>query len=409
MIDDVRRETPYRWYILILTALTNALCVAAPSMCLSVLFDEIAADLRLDLVQVGLIWSIGALPGIVTILFAGALGDRFGPKRVLTLACLLVGLSGGLRGLSGDFVTLALAMFVFGFLTPAISMNGFKTVGLWFPRRQLGLASGVISMGMALGFMLGAMISATVLSPLLGGWRNVLLLYGAIAMTLCVPWYFTRPAPVALASPGAAGPLSMRQAIVYVAGIRKLWWLGLAILGIGGCIQGMLGYLPLHLRGLGWAAASADGAASAFHLVSMICVVPIALGSDRLGSRKKVLLPAALLIAAGVGLLAVADGALVWVAVSMAGMVRDGFMAVFMTMILESEGVGATYAGTATGFVMIFSGVGNLLAPPLGNSLASIAPGVPFLFWAGLAVLGLVGLYTAKERGAESSLAAQPA
>ncbi len=109
------------------------------------------------------------------------------------------------------------------------------------------------------------------------------------------------------------------------------------------------------------------------------------------------------------GLLSVADGALVWAAVSLAGMVRDGFMAVFMTMILESEGVGAAYAGTATGFVMIFSGVGNLFAPPLGNSLAGVAPGAPFVFWAGLAVLGLVALYTVKERRAASPLAAQPA
>lgn len=104
------------------------------------------------------------------------------------------------------------------------------------------------------------------------------------------------------------------------------------------------------------------------------------------------------MIALGVGLLSIGGGATVWVAVIMAGMVRDGFMAVFMTSIIETEGVGVMYAGTATGMVMIFSGIGNLLAPPLGNSLAVVSPGLPFLFWAALTVLGFWGLLATNER-----------
>jgi MFS family permease len=60
-------------------------------MAMPVLFDEIAADLHLSLVQVGLVWGIGALPGIVAGLLGGAIGDRFGPKRVLILGCMLSG------------------------------------------------------------------------------------------------------------------------------------------------------------------------------------------------------------------------------------------------------------------------------------------------------------------------------
>ena len=107
---------------------------------------------------------------------------------------------------------------------------------------------------------------------------------------------------------------------------------------------------------------------------------------------------ATLMIITGVGLLSIVDGMMVWVAVSMAGLVRDGFMAVFMTMVIETEGVGATYAGTAMGLVMVFSGLGGLVAPPLGNSLAHIALGLPFTFWAALAAVGLLGLRLVKER-----------
>jgi MFS family permease len=129
----------------------------------------------------------------------------------------------------------------------------------------------------------------------------------------------------------------------------------------------------------------------------MTFAIPLALWSDRLGSRRTALMAGALMVIAGVGLLSIAGDAMVWVAVVIAGLVRDGFMAIFMTTIIETKGVGPAYAGTAIGLTMAFSGLGNLIAPPLGNSLAGLAPGIPFVFWAGLAVMGLLGLYLAKE------------
>ena len=405
-MDSNSNEVSYRWYVLILAALTATLAVAMQNMCLPVLFEEIAQDLDLSLVQIGLIWGIGALASVPASLVGGTIGDRFGARRTLSVTCLLVGLAGALRGLSNDLVTLGVTVFLFGLMTPMIMMNLIKTCGVWFSRRQLGLANGVVAMGMALGFMVSSMISATVMSPWLGGWRNVLFFYGAIAIGISIPWYLSRPAPNAVEGlSGETNPIGLLQTVSHVARIRNVWLLGLAILGIGSCVQGTLGYLPLYLRGLGWSEAAADGALATFHAASLICVIPIALWSDRLGSRKPVLMVTALMIVTGVGLLSFVGGMMVWVAVGMTGLVRDGFMGVFTTTILEVEGVGATNAGTATGLVMVFSGLGRLVAPPLGNSLASITPGLPFAFWAALAALGCLGLLLVKGRAEDEALA----
>ncbi len=394
-------ETNYRWYVLALAALTSTLTVAMPTMCLPVLFEEIAEDLGLSLVQIGIIWGIGALPSIFSSLVGGAIGDRFGARRTLSVACLLVGLAGALRGLSTSLFTLAATVCLFGLLSAVIPINVTKTCGAWFPRRQLGLATGVVSMGMALGFMTGSMISATLLSPWLGGWRNVLFLYGAIAMAISIPWYLSRPAPNDVeVSASQTSPRTLRQTMSHVLRIRNVWLLGFTLLGIGGCVEGTLGYLPLYLRGLGWPGATADGALATFHAVSMVFVIPIGLWSDRLNSRKPVLLAAALMVITGVGLLSIVDGMLVWVAVGIAGLVRDGFMAVFMTTVMETEGVGDTYAGTAIGLPLVFSGLGRLVAPPVGNSLANVVPSLPFALWAALAAMGLCGLCLLKERSA---------
>ncbi len=390
----------YKWYILALAALTFTFCVAMPIMSMPALFKEISEDLDLSLVQIGTVWGMIPLAGMFVVLIGGLLGDRFGVKRVLSVACFLVGLAGAVRGLSDSFIALAATMFLFGLLIAIIPVNVHKTCGIWFPRQQLGLANGVVSMGMAVGYMVGAMISATMLSPLLGGWRNVMFLYGAMSIAISILWLLTRSEPSRVESSASyASTTGFRQVLSRLIRIRGVWLLGFILLGQIGCVQGMLGYLPLYLREIGWTAASADGASAAFHGVSMMFVIPIALLSDRIGSRKAILFAATLMTAIGVGLLSVAGGTLVWASVIIAGIARDGFMAVLMTMIMETDGVGATYAGTALGLAMTLSRLGSFISPPLGNSLAGINPGLPFIFWAALAAIALFGFRFVKETG----------
>ena len=89
-------ESKYRWYVLALAALTHTLVMGMPSMSLPVLFPEIAKELSLNLVQVGVIWGIGSLTGIVMAILGGIIGDRIGAKRALMIACGLAGVLGAL-------------------------------------------------------------------------------------------------------------------------------------------------------------------------------------------------------------------------------------------------------------------------------------------------------------------------
>jgi MFS family permease len=240
-------------------------------MSMPVLFTEISEDLGLSLVQVGTVWGITGLAGIFVVLIGGLLGDRFGVKLVITTACLLAGIAGASRGLSGNFATLMLTMFLFGLTSSVIPVNVHKNCGIWFSSRQLGLANGVVSMGMALGFTVGAMISATVLSPWLGGWKNVMFLYGAIAIVIGILWSLTRTHPdTAAQNSGQASTIPFRQSLSQVIRIREVWFLGLILLGQMSCVQGTLGYLPIYLREIGWTAAAADGSLAAFNGISMI-------------------------------------------------------------------------------------------------------------------------------------------
>jgi len=396
----------YRWYMLALSGVTATLAVAAPSMAMPVLFAEIAADLQLSLIQVGAIWGMVSFAGLFAGLAGGIIGDRFGTKLTLAVACLLIGLAGASRGLSNGLGTMTVTVFLTGLVSAAIPMNLHKVCAIWFSGKRLGSANAVISAGMALGFMVGSLISATVMSPWLGSWRAVLFFYGCIAVLISVPWALTRVAPaerVRLAG-GSRGP-SIRQTLSHVARLRDVWILGIALLGVGGGVQGLLGYLPLYLREIEWSAARADASLAGFHAISLLAVIPLALLSDRMGSRKRFLVAATLMVAGGIGLLSIVDGVVIWIAVLMAGAVRDGYMAVFMTATTELDGVGAKYAGTAIGLAMTLSRVGGLIAPPLGNSLAVYGPRVPFVLWAAMALFGLIVLGLARREKTQAELA----
>jgi MFS family permease len=290
-----------------------------------------------------------------------------------------------------------LIIILIGIMLPMVSMSAYKICGLWFPPRQLGLANGILTMGLSLGFLVGSLLSATVLSPWLGGWRNVIFFYGGVALLFCIPWYFVLRAP----DPVIEGPVEktsvlMRAALTHILGLKNIWLLGITMLGVAGCMQGVSGYLSLYLRGQGWVPVQADGALSVLSLMSLICILPITLWSDRLGSRKYLLLGMVVLIAFASGILSIANGWVVWVVLILAGMVKDGSTALLMTMTIETDGVGPVYAGTASGFIMLFMFIGNLLSPPLGNKLADTSAGLPFVFWAGLAVVGILSLLFSK-------------
>ena len=386
---NIRSES-YKWLVLTISTFTFTFVVAIPQMSLPVLFDEISIELDLSLVQVGWIWGIGSLLGILVGLIGGPVGDRFGPRKTLAFACLLTGIAGAARGLSSSFSMLAFTTLITGFGHWSIPMNVHKTCGVWFPKEQLGMANGIVAVGMALGFMLGALLAATVFSPIFGGWRNVLFMYGAVAILFGMFWLFSKEKAEVDGQPSNQ-MISLREAIAHVMRVRNLWILCIATAGVSGCVNGMLGFLPLYLRDLGWEPVIADSTLASFHAVSMLFAIPIALFSDRVGSRRGVLMAAALLIGIGTGLLGCTSGVLISVAVLMAGISRDGFMAITMTAIIEEKGIGARLAGSAIGLNMSVIGVAVFLAPPFGNWLAKFGTGMPFLFWASLVFLGFMG------------------
>lgn len=396
----VNPQSSYRWWILAIATITGTFVSAIPFSCMPVLFKEISDDLGLDLVQIGSVWGLASLAGIFISIIAGVLSDKFGLRLMLSLSCILVGVTGALRGLSDSFFVLAFTVFLNGVFRLVVPITVSKTIGIWFRGQNLGLAMGVGAMGMGLGLMLGPMLSATVVSPALGGWRGVMYLYGAISAMVGILWaFFGREPDDTTLSASRSGTVSLRQGLSKLIHVKAIWFIGLTMLFRVGGLMGTTGYLPLYLINKGWNGAAADGTLAAFYGVSTLCVVPLSFLSDRLGSRKVILYPAVIITVFCIGLIPYVDGAYVWALMVLAGIFMDGFMSLMTTMLLETEGVGSVNSGIALGIVFTIIHIGSVSSPPLGNSLAAISDGTPFLFWAALSLVAFVWLFFVRETG----------
>ena len=398
-----RQNSAYRWVILVLVTLSGFLVMGFPTTGLSAMFSEIADSLGLDLIEIGVIWGIGTGMGIFTSLLGGAFIDAFGTRRTLVLLCLATGVFGALRGVAVDFFSLFVFSFLFGMVQPILPMNFVKLNREWFASRQLGFASGVMSAGFATGLMLGSRLSATVLSPLLGGWRAVLIFLGVCAIVMAVVWALLHPPSDRPPAGRSTKGLNLREVLRnlrYVTRFRELWVIALAVFGVLGLMRGLVGYVPTYLREIGWGAVEADSAITIFFFCSLIGVVPISHLSDRLGNRRLVMAFGTSMMTLGT-LLMFLVGDNFWgvmLAMALAGFTFDSFMALKGASITEVDGLQIALVGSALGFGGMLQNIGSTITPPLGNTLSTVALNTPFLLWAASGVFATLILLSYRKR-----------
>jgi MFS family permease len=390
--------------------LTYGIITGLERLCMPVLFKEISLDLSLSTVSIGTIWGMDPLAGIFVGLPSGLLADRFGVKRTLTVICILAGVFCALRGLSNNFESMAATMFLFGLMAAMTPSIAPKTTAIWFERRQLGLTNALINISWSIGAMTATMTSATILSPLLGGWRNVLFLMGGPGLVVGMMWLFTgRDAKKNEMKIAATARVPLREALSRVIRIKQVWIYGLISITLWGANMGFIGYLPLYLRNIGWTTAGADGAITAYSGATTLGLIPMVIVANKLKSPKGVYFFSMVVTVINLALMPVINGSLIWLVIILCTFLRSVASPLANVLIFEIEGVGSTYGGTAIGLMTSLGMIGAFLAPPLGNSLVKFGPAMPFFFWAGLAALSLpLFLFLRKETVAKNEAIIQP-
>ncbi len=383
-------KSNYKWYILALAMVTYGWVTGAQRNCMPVLFDEISKDLNLNSFSIGTIWGMDPLAGVFVGLLGGMLVDRFGVRKTLTIACIFAGIFSAVRGLSVNFLTMAASMFLFGIVVAMMPSIVPKAAAIWFPSRQMGFINALINVSLSVFSMVATMLGATVLSPWLGGWRHVLYFLSVPTIIIGLLWLITGRNPrqdeVQVLH---VEKIPLLQSLTHIVKIKEVWIIGAITFALWGTIIGLLGYLPMYLRGTGMSIALSDTAVTVVSAAGMLGSLPMVWFAHKFHAYKQTFFISMVVSGIGLGLIPLVNHTLLWPVLFISAFMRSSTTALANVMMLNNEKVGVPYIGTAMGLMSSLGMAGGAVAPALGNSLEPIDPRFPFFLWAGMAFLAL--------------------
>lgn len=336
---------------------------------------------------------LGAWP-LVYILMAipcGALLDRFGTRRSLLLAAAVIAASCVCRAFAVDYVSMFLAVALFGLGGPLISIGAPKLVAQHFTGGDRGFAMGIYLTGPAMGWICSLSLANAVLMPAFGGnWRAVMLSYGAVILAAGLVWLLiSARVPAGDADDGHAGSGLRGQVRTFGGLLRRpvvqvVLLMSMATFFLN---HGLNNWLPEILRRGGMSAEAAGYWAA----IPVLCGIAASLTIPRLAlPHRRMAMLAALILAAAVAtmLLHLPAGPALATGLMLQGIVRASLMSITMLVLLDAEGIGSRHAGSAGGLFFSAAEIGGVLGPVTLGLTADLTGGFAAGLWLLTALCG---------------------
>jgi MFS transporter, CP family, cyanate transporter len=370
---------PYRW------VLFGAMCVVYFAfgvilLAIPPMVEEVRAELDISRGMLGFALGAWALLYIVTAPPAGQIIDRLGLRRSLTAGSLLIAVSAATQAAAQGVVMLWLAIGIIGIGGPLVSLSAPKLVAVWFSNpRERALAVGFYTSAPALGGVFALLLTNSVLLPVLGDWRSVLLFEATLILLAALVW-------VLVSSHGPSEPVSAdptevptlrgfeaAKALLGSTGVRLAVLLGIGTFFI---TQGLSAWLPNMLEehtGLSAGAASNWAAASLAVGIMARLVMP---GLTRPERRSLTL--HALMVALGLAMVVMAVGPpSTDLAAALVLGLRSALTSLVILVLMECEQVTTANVGLAYGLWFSAGQIGGALGPPVVGAFGDADVGFP--------------------------------
>lgn len=138
-------------------------------MVMSIAIPYIAADFQLSSLASGFVlsaffagYSLSHVPG-------GMLADRFGVRKVTTLALLWWSAFTAITGSVGSVAQMVIARLCFGLGEGMFPACAFKSISVWFPKKERATANAIMLSSNALGTALAPLVVVGIMAT--WGWR----------------------------------------------------------------------------------------------------------------------------------------------------------------------------------------------------------------------------------------------
>ena len=155
---------------------------------ISITGNKITSELGLSITQFG--WVLAAFSfayGIFEIP-TGILGDKLGPKKILTRIVIWWSLFTILTGFSYTFTALLIVRFLFGVGEAGAYPNATVVISKWFPKGERGRAQSFIWIASRIGGALAPFLSVIIMNTF--GWRWVFYIFGTLGIIWVIFWNY---------------------------------------------------------------------------------------------------------------------------------------------------------------------------------------------------------------------------
>ncbi len=177
-----------RWYVLFLISLMY-LITYLDRVNISTAAPVISKEFGFDKVTMGVIFSAFVWSYAIFQIPGGWLGDRFGPRRVLTAIVAYWSAMTAATALAGSAGVFTAVRFLFGVGEAGAFPVATRGMQMWFPRQERGLVQGVSHSASRIGAAIAPPIVVAIMAAL--GWQWVFYICGLVGILWCVLWYAT--------------------------------------------------------------------------------------------------------------------------------------------------------------------------------------------------------------------------
>ncbi len=157
-------------------------------ICISHAAPEIRKEYGFDAVTMGWIFSAFNLSYSLLQIPGGWLGDKFGPRRVLTVIVLWWSAFTAATALSVGKVSMYGVRLLFGAGEAGAFPTATRALSLWLPASERGFAQGITHSGARLGAALTPPLAVYLITSF--GWRSVFYIFGFIGAIWAAIWYW---------------------------------------------------------------------------------------------------------------------------------------------------------------------------------------------------------------------------
>ena len=195
----------------------------------AVMTNQLINDLELNAITLGTMAAFYYYSYTPMQLPAGFLFDRFGPRRLLTVAVLTCAVGAFLFGSTTNIATASAGRFMMGMGSAFSFIGTLVLISRWFPSRYFAFLTGLVE----LMSCVGAIVGETPLTIAVGhwGWRLTIIILGVIGTILALLiWLIVRDSPEVVSKGHKFQPTSKKsvlQSFHQVAVNSQTWFIAL--------------------------------------------------------------------------------------------------------------------------------------------------------------------------------------